>query len=525
MSDFAVIPVSAGTGVRAGVPRGVDADLAHERDRQFRAVFFDAADAMMILAEDRRIVEANPAACGLFGLPAEAVIDHPLDALILDRDSLVAAWREVLALGEAQREHRVRARSGGVRVVECRYRAHVHGHRHLCVARDITERRVMEERLIQAEKIESVGRLAGGIAHDFNNLLTAILGYTELLLGSRTPDDPERRDLEEIQKAGQRAAALTQQLLAFSRKQVLMPKQVDLNQIVADLKTMLGRLLREDIVLVCAPAPAPAIVRIDPAQIEQAILNLVLNARDALPGGGAIRVELAHVPRTAVAVSLDQPLAPGEAFVRLRVVDNGVGMTAEARAHLFEPFFTTKDVGQGTGLGLASVYGIVRQSNGVITGDSEPGAGTVFTMYFPVASAAAAGASADVADQRETILLVEDEDAVRAIVGTVLRRHGYQVLEAPTPTVARAIFAQHDGDIDLLLTDVVMPEMSGPALAQRLIDDRPELRVLFISGYADVAVQPEIAGPNVSFLSKPFQASALTARVAQILGARARMQR
>jgi PAS domain S-box-containing protein len=530
MSDFAVIPVSAETRVSAGVPARADAEtapLAHERDRQFRSVFFDAADAMLILADDRRIVEANPAACGLFGLPAEAVVDHSLDALILDQDSLAAAWREVLALGEAQREHRVRARTGGVRVVECSYRAKVHGHRHLCVARDITERRVMEERLIQAEKIESVGRLAGGIAHDFNNLLTAILGYTELLLGSRTPDDPERRDLEEIQKAGQRAAALTQQLLAFSRKQVLMPKQVDLNQTVAGLKTMLGRLLREDIMLVCVPASAPAIVRVDPTQIEQAILNLVLNARDALPGGGVIRVELAHVPRTAVVASLDQPLAPGDEFVRLRVVDNGVGMTAEARAHLFEPFFTTKDVGQGTGLGLASVYGIVRQSNGVITGDSEPGAGSVFTMYFPVASAAAAGAggaSAGAGDaaERETILLVEDEDAVRAIVSTVLRRQGYQVLEAPTPTVATAIFAQHNGDIDLLLTDVVMPEMSGPALAQRLIEHRPELRVLFISGYADVAVQSEIGGPNVSFLSKPFQASALTARVAQILGSSAR---
>jgi len=258
MSDFAVIPVSADTRAPAGAPRVADADTAAtmlERDRQFRSVFFDAADAMLILDDDRRIVEANPAACELFGLPSEAVVEHPLDGLILDQESLSSTWHEVLALGGAQREHRVRARSGGVRVVECSYRAHVHGRRHLCVARDITDRRVMEERLMQAEKIESVGRLAGGIAHDFNNLLTAILGYTELLLGSRRADDPERRDLEEIQKAGQRAAALTQQLLAFSRKQVLMPKQVDLNQIVAGLKTMLGRLLREDIALVCQPAP------------------------------------------------------------------------------------------------------------------------------------------------------------------------------------------------------------------------------------------------------------------------------
>ena len=530
MSDAAVIPVSGDTGARAEAPPPAEADTAAtatERDRQFRSVFFDAADAMLILDDERRIVEANPAACELFGLPPEAVVAHLLDGLLVDQDSLAAAWREVRALGEAQREHRVRARTGGVRVVECSYRARVHGHRHLCVARDITDRRVMEERLMQAEKIESVGRLAGGIAHDFNNLLTAILGYTELLLGSRPADDPDRRDLEEIQKAGQRAAALTQQLLAFSRKQVLMPKQVDLNQTVAGLNTMLGRLLREDITFVCEPAAAPALVTIDPAQIEQAIVNLVLNARDALPGGGMIRVELAHVPRAAVAASLDQPLAPADEFVRLRVVDNGVGMSDEARAHLFEPFFTTKDVGKGTGLGLASVYGIVRQSNGVITGDSEPGAGAVFTMYFPVASAATAGASGPSIgggndDQRETILLVEDEDAVRAIVSAVLQRQGYHVLEAATPTIANAMFAQRNGAIDLLLTDVVMPEMSGPSLARRLIELRPELRVLFISGYADVAVQPEIGGPNVNFLSKPFQASALTARVAQILGSTAR---
>jgi two-component system, cell cycle sensor histidine kinase and response regulator CckA len=518
-------------GFLIDVTTTVEAELAmHERDRQFRSVFFDAADAMLILDDHRRIIEANPAACVLFGVPSEAVVEHALDGLILDAESLAAAWREVLALGEAQHEHRVRARGGGVRVVECNYRARVHGHRHLCIARDITDRRLIEERLVQAEKIESVGRLAGGIAHDFNNLLTAILGYTELLLASRPFDDPDRRDLEEIQKAGQRAAGLTQQLLAFSRKQVLMPKEVDLNQTITGLKTMLCHLIREDIMLVCDPAPAPAVVRIDPAQIEQVLLNLVLNARDALPGGGVIRLHVSHVARPAVGAPADQPLAPAEQYVRLSVSDNGVGMSAEARSHLFEPFFTTKDVGKGTGLGLASVYGIVRQSNGIITADSEPGAGSVFTMYFPVASASAAGGAASSSPTgmhdgaRETILLVEDEDAVRVIVSTVLRRQGYHVLEAATPTVAISIFARHNGAINMLLTDVVMPEMSGPALAQRLIGLRPELRVLFISGYADVAMQPQFGGANVSFLSKPFQASVLTARVAQLLGTGAQLR-
>ena len=276
------------------------------------------------------------------------------------------------------------------------------------------------------------------------------------------------------------------------------------------------------------PAPAPAIVRVDPTQIEQAILNLVLNARDALPGGGVIRVEVAHVPRTSVAASPDRPLASADEYVRLRVVDNGVGMTAEARAHLFEPFFTTKEVGKGTGLGLASVYGIVRQSNGVITGDSSraPAARSRCTFRLrppPQARQERRPASPTPVNAKRSCWS-KTKTRCGSIVSTVLRRQGYQVLEAPTPTIASAIFAQHDGEIDLLLTDVVMPGMSGPVLAQRLIAHRPELRVLFISGYADVAVQPEIGGPNVNFLSKPFQASALTARVAQILGSSARAE-
>src|SRR5262249_54561359 len=300
-------------GFLLDVTTTVEAERAmHERDRQFRSVFFDATDAMLILDDERRIIEANPSACTLFGVPSEAVVEHGLDGLILDADGLDAGWREVLALGEAHREHRLRTRKDGVRIVECSYRAHVHDHRHLCIARDITDRRMMEERLVQAEKIESVGRLAGGIAHDFNNLLTAILGYTELLLTARPLGDPDRRDLEEIQKAGQRAAALTQQLLAFSRKQVLMPKEVDLNLTLASVKSMLCHLLREALVLVCEPAEIPAVVRIDPAQIEQAILNLVLNARDALPGGGTIRLEVSHVAAPLAAATPDQPLAPAE---------------------------------------------------------------------------------------------------------------------------------------------------------------------------------------------------------------------
>ena len=396
----------------------------------------------------------------------------------------------------------------------------------LAAAADIdpSDRRALEERLLQAEKMESIGRLAGGIAHDFNNLLTAILGYTEMLLAERSATDPDRADLEQIQHAGRRAATLTQQLLAFSRKQMLMPRDVDLNQTVGSVRAMLTRLIREDIALVCDLAPAPAVVTIDPSQIEQVILNLVLNARDALPAGGNIRLEVARVTAADVTAAVRAPVWVEGDYVRLRVRDNGIGMTPETRSHLFEPFFTTKEQGKGTGLGLASVYGIVRQSNGFIDVESTPAAGTTFTMHFPAVVSATQHDERPVAVAvstrgHETILLVEDEDAVRAIAGTVLRRQGYEVIEAATPLAAAEIFEKRSRDIDLLLTDIVMPEMNGPALAQRLIGIRPSLRVLFMSGYADVAMPIDSGNPHVSFLAKPFQASALTARVREMLTA------
>jgi two-component system cell cycle sensor histidine kinase/response regulator CckA len=490
----------------------------------FRAIFFDAADAMLILDDDRRVVEANPAACSLFGLTADDMRAQSLDTLMSgDEEAVTSAWHELLALGEAKREHRV-AHAAGTRTVECSYRARVHAHRHLCIARDITERRLLEERLAHSEKIESVGRLAGGIAHDFNNLLTAILGYTELLLGSRAPGDPDRADLEEIQRAGQRAATLTQQLLAFGRRQTLRPKDVDLNEVVAGLQGMLGRLIREDITLTCALTQTPAIVHVDATQIEQALVNLVLNARDALPAGGEIRIELARVPRRGGHPGGGAARRATD-FVRLRVIDTGVGMSPEARAHLFEPFFTTKEVGQGSGLGLASVYGIVRQSEGTIEVDSAPGKGTMFTLHFPavrpIPETQASGPPAVRSCGHETILLVEDEESVRSVIATVLRRQGYQVLEAVTPGVASDIFDRREPDIDMLLTDVVMPGMNGPELAERLMRARPELAVLYISGYADVSFDLGRQRSHVGFLHKPFHASTLVGRVRELLASSA----
>jgi PAS domain S-box-containing protein len=498
--------------------------FASPEAERFQSAFDRAVDPMIVVDDDRRVLRVNAAACALFGISADVAPGQTLDGLFGDDGAgLTAAWTQLLALGEARREHRITSARTGLRFVECSFRARAQGEgRHLCVVRDITDRRLIEDRLIESEKIDSVGRLAGGVAHDFNNLLTAILGYTELLLRDHSADDdPDRRDLREIEKAALRAAALTQQLLAYSRKQVLRPQDVDLNRVVADLKAMMGRLIREDITLTCDLAPGAALVKIDPKQLEQVILNLVLNARDALPGGGLIRLEVAIVPGSEVDVPFEHALTAAN-YVRLRVVDNGVGIAPEMRPYVFEPFFTTKDVGKGTGLGLASVYGIVRQSHGFIDVESHPGRGTTFTMHFPAVVAAADGAKDTVSAAarhgvQQTILLVEDEDAVRLIVGTVLRRQGYRVLDSAHPHTAREIFDQQPDAIDLLLTDVVMPGMNGPALAQRLVAINPRLCVLFISGYSDLTLPVASGNPHVGFLGKPFPATALIAKVRDVL--------
>jgi len=378
-----------------------------------------------------------------------------------------------------------------------------------------------EDHPMRAEQVDSLRRLAGGIAHDFNNLLTAILGHTELLLDRRAAESPDRPGLEQIQQAAQLAAILTQQLLAYSRKQVLTPVEVDLNQTVANLHARLTRLVREDITVSFQPSSRPAVIRIDPAQLDQIIVNLVLNARDAIATTGRILIDITCLAASSVNVPLDVHV-PAVEYVRLRVVDDGVGIPSALRAHLFEPFFAVKDGGRGAGLGLASVYGIVRQSGGFIDVESELGRGTTFEMHFPAIESSlepdeSRSREGKRAGGRATILLVEDEDAVRGVAGTMLRRQGYLVLDAPTPARACEIFAEQGGNVDLLLTDVVMPEMNGPALAQRLAVLNPELRVLFMSGYADVASPFDVGNPNITFLNKPFQSSVLLSKVREVL--------
>src|SRR6266571_2591092 len=393
--------------------------------------------------------------------------------------------------------------------------------------RDITDVKRLEDQLRQAQKMEAVGRLAGGVAHDFNNLLTAILGSVELLLRDLEPASPLRQDAGEIKKAGERAAGLTRQLLAYSRRQVLRPEVLDLNRVVADMDRMLRRLIGEDVDLVTRLAPHLDAVRADRGQIEQVLVNLVLNARDAMPQGGKLTIETANVELDPGYVETHEGARAG-AYALLAVSDTGSGMDAETTAHLFEPFFTTKEVGKGTGLGLATVYGIVKQSEGYITAYSEPGHGTTFKIYLPRAAAPGAASPTPpappapqgkaTAGGSETILVVEDEEAVRSLSRRALEASGYTVLAAADGPDAVRRLERYGGPIHLVLTDVIMPGMNGRELAQRLVQRRPGLRVLYMSGYpGDAIVHRGALEPGTAFLQKPFMPEDLARKVREVL--------
>jgi signal transduction histidine kinase/CheY-like chemotaxis protein len=391
---------------------------------------------------------------------------------------------------------------------------------------DITERRLAqnalrrsEEHVRQSQKMEAVGRLAGGIAHDFNNLLTAIIGYSGLLQDSLAGNQPAVQQVTEIKTAGERAASLTQQLLAFSRRQVLQPKVLDLNVIVGDFERMLRRLVGEKILVVADCAPGLWQVRADPGEIGRAIMNLSLNARDAMPAGGTLAIETANAAVTEADASA-QNLAPGR-YAMLAVRDTGVGMDAEKQAHIFEPFFTTKDTGKGTGLGLAIVLGIVEQSGGAIRCQSELGRGTTFRIFLPaVAEAADKGAGLGLTQApkgSEVILMVEDEDAVRKLARTILEASGYTVLEARNGREGLALCETHQGPIDLLVTDVVMPELSGREFAESALKVRPGMKVMFMSGHTRDVVLKEGIRKGTAFLRKPFAPAELAQKVREVL--------
>ncbi len=380
-----------------------------------------------------------------------------------------------------------------------------------------------EERLRQSQKTEAVGRLAGGIAHDFNNLLMVINGYGAMLLSKFAEGDPLRKDVEEILKAGERAAKLTLQLLAYSRRQVFRMKVLDLNEVVSDTETMLRRLIGEDVELVTILDPGLWRVKADPGQIEQVIMNLAVNARDAMSGGGKLTIETAN-GKLDGAVLYEGGAEVSGLFTVLSISDTGCGMDAETLGHIFEPFFTTKEIGKGTGLGLSTVYGIVKQSEGHVAVSSEPGSGTTFRIYlpsFPEASdnAVQCAEASDASAGHETLLLVEDEEIVRHLVREVLRKAGYTVLEASCGEDALSLASRHASPIHLLVTDVVMPNMSGRELAEHLSARRPEMKVLYMSGYtADAVVHHGVRNSEAAFLQKPYTPSALLRKVRESLG-------
>jgi PAS domain S-box-containing protein len=391
------------------------------------------------------------------------------------------------------------------------------------IGQDITERKALEEQLRQAQKMEAIGQLAGGIAHDFNNLLTAVIGYSELAMAKLKKGDPLGLYIGQIRQAGDRAGALTNQLLAFSRKQVLQPKLLNLNSVVSGIESLLRRLIGEDIELLTLLAPDLGTVKADPGQIEQVIVNLAVNARDAMPGGGkTLTIKTSNVDLGAASTLAYLAVKPGP-YVTLAVSDTGAGMDEQTISHLFEPFFTTKEPSKGTGLGLATVYGIIKQSGGNISVYSEPGTGSTFKIYLPRVDSAAdlyqPTHEAEMARQgTETILLAEDDEIVRRLVTEVLQRYGYQVLEASTTAEAILIGQRHPGPIHLLISDVVMPEMNGPELSIRLQRFRPEMKVLYMSGYTDsTIVQQRMAEEARNFIQKPFVPDALVRRVREIL--------
>jgi PAS domain S-box-containing protein len=390
------------------------------------------------------------------------------------------------------------------------------------ISRDLSEQKSLEAQLRQSQKMEAVGQLAGGIAHDFNNLLTAILGYASLLATQTGQGSPLSESIGEIRKAGERAASLTQQLLAFSRKQVLLPEVLDLNGIVTEMNKMLRRLIGEDVELITTCAPSLGRVKADRGQIEQVLMNLVVNARDAMPKGGKLTLETANVALDENYVRNHPAVQPGP-YVLLAVSDTGAGMDADTLSHMFEPFFTTKEKGKGTGLGLSTVYGIVKQSGGHIWVYSEPGHGTTFKVYLPRVEEAVPAAPPRSSDSlptlgTETILLVEDEEAVRRLVRIVLEGKGYTVLEASGWQEALEIAGQQK-TIHLVITDVVMPGVGGPELVSRLEAARPGIRVLYMSGYTDGAiVNHGLLGSATAFLQKPFTPDVLLRKVREVLG-------
>ena len=502
-------------------------------ESRFRVLVEHAPDAIVVYdVAQRRFVDANTNAERLFGYSREELLASGPERLYS------SSQPDGLPLVETMENRIGRAVAGETLLFERAART-AEGKELLCEVRlvrlpftdrsllrasfiDITERRKLEGQLRQSQKMEAVGKLAGGIAHDFNNLLTVITGYSELLLSQLGEESPLGKEVEEIKRAGERAASLTHQLLAFSRRQVLQPKVVDLNEVVSNIEKMLRRLIGENVELRTFLGTGLWSVKADPGQIEQVLVNLVVNARDAMPVGGKLTIETGNEFLDEEYSRGHLPALPGQ-YVRLAISDTGVGMDEKAMSQVFEPFYTTKELGKGTGLGLSTVYGIVKQSGGYIWVYSEPGKGSTFKVYFPRTEDREEDphkAVSPVEDLRgeKTVLVVEDEESIRNLACAVLSGYGYSVLPACDGEDALRVAGEHDGEISLLLTDVVMPRMGGRELYDRIRRQRPEIKVLYMSGYTDNAiVHHGVLDPGTAFLQKPYSPISLARKVMEVL--------
>ena len=505
-----------------------------EREELFRLISENAADMIAVVDVEGRRLYNSPSYGKILGYTPQDLEDMPSIEQIHpdDRERVDKAAQEAKLTGAGQSvEYRMRHKNGGWRTLESKASTILNEHgaveRLVIVNRDVTERKQLEDQFRQAQKMEAVGRLSGGVAHDFNNLLGVIIGYGEVLQ-EKLPaaDEAVRVSVEQVLKAGHRAASLTRQLLAFSRQQALDPKVMDLNAVVRDMEKMLQRLIGEDMKLKTDLEPGLGRIKADQSQIEQAILNLAVNARDAMPAGGKLTLATSnfHMDKDFIR-RYPYPVQVGD-YVLLTVADNGMGMDAATQARIFEPFFTTKEVGKGTGLGLSMVYGIVKQSGGYIEVSSELGSGATFKIYLPavdapVAVAPKSGLAVSLRGS-ETILVAEDEPSLRGLTVQLLRSCGYTVLEANSGEEALKISQEAGGTIHLLLTDVVMPGISGRVLADQLAKQRPEMRVVYASGYTGQAVGAHgVLDEGSHFLPKPFTKEALARKVRAALDNRA----
>ncbi|HEV2983069.1 MAG TPA: ATP-binding protein [Vicinamibacterales bacterium] len=498
----------------------------YDSEERYHALVDRAEGIFLADATTKRVLECNAAFRELLGYDAEeaarlTVYDFDADT----RGGIDGTIRQLFGgKWPLQLDRRYRHKDGSAVQVTLNVSALAQGTRDIvCGAvRDVTALRDSESQLRQAQKMEAIGQLAGGIAHDFNNLLTGILGYGELVMEQLGKDHPVSADVAEMNRAGQSAAALTRQLLTFSRRQVVQREVLDINRVLSNAHKMLQRLIGDQIELVLELEPNLRGIEADAGQLEQVIVNLAVNARDAMEHGGRLILETAHVDVPAGSDVRRNALAPGS-YVMLRVTDTGCGMDRDVQAHVFEPFFTTKEAGKGTGLGLSTVYGIVKQSGGTILFDSAPGTGTTFRIFLPVAERR--GPRAHHADSHlrpsrptETLLLVEDETVVRGLSRRALQSAGYVVLEAASPREALRVAERHQGMIHLIVTDVVMPELSGPALVHRLTAQHTQAKVLFMSGYTDDVLAPHhFTDRNVAFLPKPFTPAILIRKVREVL--------